>query len=120
MITIKELKEIRESLGLTHIIIFGVDEKGMQHVATHGKTITQAKEASEMGNNLKRHLKWPEKLCNLKPLERICQNCTFWQRGYHRPGDVIESNMHGSCMYSPAKAKRFEQDNACGSFEPRY
>lgn len=118
MITIKEAKQLREKLGYTHLVILGISSDCTQHVTTHGKTSVQAKEAANMGNNLKKYLEWPLNLCNSKPLERICSNCDFWQRGYHRPGDVIQSNMHGKCMFTPETIKRYEQDRACGNFEP--
>jgi hypothetical protein len=118
MISIKEVKQLRENFGFTHLVIFGISNDGKQHVATHGKTAVQAKEAAFMGNNLKKDLGWPSNLCNSKPLERICEYCSYWQRGYHSPGDVIQSNMHGKCLFSPEPIKRFEQDRACINFEP--
>lgn len=118
MIKIEQAKEIREQFNYTHIVILGIDEKGVQHVATHGKSKQNAKEAADMGNNLKQKLNWPSKHCNAKPLERICAHCDFWQRGYHRPGDVIQENQNGKCMYSPDPILRFEKDTACGQFIP--
>jgi hypothetical protein len=118
MISIKEAKQIREKFGFTHIVILGVDEQGNQNVATHGKSRANAKQAADMGNHMKKELHWPVKNCNTKPLERICAHCDFWQRGYHHPGDVIQSNMHGKCMFNPEPIKRYEQDIACGQFLP--
>ena len=118
MISIKEAKQIREQFGFTHIVILGIDEDCKQYVATHGKSRVNSKQAADMGNHMKKELHWPVKDCNAKPLERICQNCSFFQRGYHRPGDVIQSNMHGKCMFNPEPIKRYEQDRACGNFEP--
>jgi len=120
MITIKEAKELRERFGFTHLVILGISSDGTQHVATHGKTNVHAKEAATMGNHLKKELGWPADKCNSKPLERICGNCSFWQRGYHSPGDVIQSNMHGKCMFNPEPIRRYEEDKACGNFEPKY
>jgi len=118
MISIKEVKQIRENFGFTHLVILGISNDGKHHVATHGKTVVQAKEAANIGNQLKKEIGWPQNLCNSKPLERICEHCSFWQRGYHHPGDVIQSNMHGKCMFNPEPTKRYEQDRACGNFEP--
>ncbi len=118
MITIKQTKEIREKLGLNGIVIFGYDENLNQHVASHGKSGLDARQTAKFGNDLKKHLGWPKELCNTKPLERICQNCSFFQRGYHSPGDVIQSNMHGKCMFNPEPIKRHEQDRACAHLEP--
>ncbi len=120
MIPIKKAKQIREDLNLEAVVIYGVDEDGIEHVATHGKTTINAKQAAEIGNGLKKILEWPKNLCNSKPLDRICGNCSFFQRGYHRPGDVIQSNMYGKCMNNPEPIKRFEQDISCGNFEPKY
>ena len=74
-ISIKKVKEIREELQLTHIIIFGIGKDGKQYVATHGKTVKNSKEAAEAGNHLKKMLGWPDNLCKDVPLERICKNC---------------------------------------------
>ena len=87
MIKINEAKEIRDKFNFTHVIIFGIDEDGGQHVATHGKSKINANQAADMGNSLKKEIKWPVKNCNSKPLERICAHCDYWQRGYHRPVD---------------------------------
>lgn len=118
MIKIKEVKEIREKFDFTHIVIFGIDEKGVQHVATHGLSKNDAKQAADMGNQLKKELHWPIKDCNTKPLERICAHCDYWERGYHRPGDVIKENQNGKCMYNPEPVLRFEKDIACREFTP--
>lgn len=56
MIHIEKAKEIREDLKLTHLIIFGVDEKGCQHVATHGKSKRDALLSANMGNHLKKRV----------------------------------------------------------------
>ena len=118
MIDVKAVKQIREQLNLTHIMILGIDYDGEQCVATHGKSVADAKEAAELGNELKKLLEWPDKLCHSKPLERICENCSYFQRGYHRPGDAIQSNMHGQCMAKCDPVNRYEKDRACINFEP--
>ena len=120
MISIKKAKQIREELGLTHLVIFGVTSDGEQHVATHGKSKIHAEEAAVFGNNLKAELHWPMEFRKSKPLERICEHCDYWQRGYHRPGDPIPGNRQGSCLYEPMKVVRYEEDIACTHFEPRY
>jgi len=117
MIKINDVKEIREQFDFTHLVILGIDDDGKQHVATHGKSKFHAKQAADMGNKLKDELHWP-KNCNTKPLERICANCDYWQRGYHRPGDVIKENQNGKCMYNPDPILRLEKDVACGQFIP--
>ena len=61
MISIKRMEELRKELGVTHLILFSIDENGNQNVATHGKSEKQAVEASNYGNNLKKkHLGFPE------------------------------------------------------------
>ena len=118
MISIKEAKQIREQFGFTHLVILGIDEEGKQNVATHGKSRANAKQASDMGNHMKKELHWPVQNCNAKPLERICSHCDYWQRGYHRPGDVIQENQNGKCMFNPESILRYEKDIACSQFLP--
>mgnify|MGYP006921411063 FL=1 len=118
MISINDAKQIREQFGFTHIVILGIDKEGKQNVATHGKSKANAKQAADMGNHLKKELHWPVQNCNAKPLERICSHCDFWQRGYHRPGDVIQENQNGKCMFNPEPILRYEKDIACGQFLP--
>jgi hypothetical protein len=118
MIPIKKVKQIREDLNLSAIVIYGIDAEGREHVSTHGKMRLEASIAAELGNKLKKILDWPANKCNSKPLERICSHCEYWQRGYHRPGDVILANQDGKCLYEPAKVLRYEKDTACGRFEP--
>jgi len=119
-ISIKQTKQIREQLNLRQIIIYGISYTGVKQISTHGKTVIDAKEAAEIGNKIKKEFGWPQAFCNSKPLERICEHCSYFQRGYHHPGDVIQSNMHGKCMFNPESIKRYEQDRACGQFEPAY
>lgn len=118
MISVKEVKKIREQLGLTHIVIFGVSEGGIQHIATHGESKVNAEEAARAGNKLKKSLEWPEGLCKSKPMERICKYCEFWQQEYHRPGDRILDNPVGDCLNNPEKVKRYEKDIACAKLSP--
>lgn len=119
-ISISKAKEIRESLGATHLVIFSVDEDGTQHVATHGQTDKNAAEAAAAGNNLKRALKWDESLCNAKPLERRCENCIYWKADYGAwcfngwSGD----GSSGWCQYDPGKVKTAKGDR-CHNFEPK-
>lgn len=117
-IRIGKVKEIREELDLSHIVIFGISFDGSQQVATHGKTKVNAKEAANAGNKLKSSLGWPDNLCHSKPLERICGNCSFWKMKKIEPGDRIPKPWPGFCYYEPTKVQRFEDDIACGHFEP--
>lgn len=118
MITIDEVKKLREKHEFTHVVVLGIDSDGSQHVATHGKSSANAKQAADLGNQIKRALHWPSVKCNEKPLSRICSNCDYWQRGYHIPGTPIEDNQKGQCMFNPDPIVRFEKDIACGQFLP--
>jgi len=119
-ISIAEAKRIREEHGLTHIVIFGVSLDGQQHVTTHGKTQTNAKEAADAGNRLKSSLGWPENLCKEKPIPRVCRNCAFWKadRGYWSfncgwSGDGTK----GFCHLEPKSIPK-NHDDLCRHFEP--
>ena len=116
-IPIKRIKQLREEYGFTHLVILGIGADG-QHVATHGKTQKHANEAANMGNHLKRELSWPAEMCNAKPLERKCENCSFWQRKKLDHSYRIPENWPGKCMFKPDPLVRYEQDIACGNFEP--
>lgn len=117
MITIKETKEFREKFNLTHIVILGISEDGSQHVSTHGKTESNAKEAAKLGNELKEKLNWPKNLCNSKPLSRICENCSFYKYPSHR--DITYGD-EGKCMVEPKQITRNRNAIACKFFEPKY
>lgn len=118
-ISIKKIKEIRENLDLTHLVIFGIDSTGEHHVATHGRSRIHAIEAAEMGNSLKEELEWAKALCRSRPLDRICEHCDFWQ--YHKiePGDRVPENLPGECLFEPDKHARRAKDRACSCFEPK-
>ena len=113
MISIRRLAEIREELNVTHLILFSIDENGVQNVATHGKSEKQAIEAAEMGNKLKMELGWNKHL-NTRPVERKCINCDYFQM------------KHGIgytpcyCNFSIKSIEISEDKNACGNFLSRY
>lgn len=113
MISIKRLAELREELGVTHLILFSIDENGNQNVATHGKSEMHAVEAAEYGNKLKKQLGWDKHL-NTKPLERKCVNCDFYER---IPGFGYTPEY---CCFSVPKQSIGEGRKACGNFVPRY
>jgi hypothetical protein len=114
-IRISEVKRIREELNMTHLIIFAIDDKNNYHVATHGKTRIQAKQAAKAGNILKKQLGFPDDLCKSEPLERICGNCDYWKR-LRLPGYPIEE--YGKCYYEINQIDRNEKNKACHNFEP--
>ncbi len=114
MISIKKMAELRKELGVTHLVLFSIDENGNQNVATHGKSEHQAVEASKYGNNLKKYLGFPEKMCNIKIAERICENCEYFKygRGF---GHVSQT-----CYIDKlSTGVRFDRV-ACSRFIPKY
>jgi hypothetical protein len=118
MIPVKRAKQIREEFGFTHLIIFGLSKDNVQYVATHGATVTQAKEAANLGNNLKRSMGWPEYECKAKPLVRKCEVCTYWKRKKIDNSSRIPEDWPGNCMFNPEPAFRYAEDRACNHFEP--
>lgn len=119
-IKISQAKDVRQQLGLTHVVIFGVDASGASHVATHGETQRYAREAAKAGNNLKAALGWPADLCKASPLPRICANCVFFKpdygvwcfNGWSGDGST------GHCLVEPS-ATRVGKDSGCRHFEPK-
>jgi hypothetical protein len=70
-IPISAAKKISTDYDCPEVVIFAYDPKnGDQHVTTYGKMLDQCKDAAKAGNYLKRHLGWPEELCNSKPLRQ--------------------------------------------------
>lgn len=111
-ISIAQAKQVREQLGLTKLVLFGVDADGTTHVATHGQTEADAKDAADAGNWLKRELHWSEGKCNSKPLERICSNCA-----YHKPDPM--GMAAALCLVEPKPVNRHGSYHACRHFEPK-
>jgi hypothetical protein len=67
-IPIKAAKQISNDSGYPEVVIFAYDPtSGKQHVTTYGQTVEQCIEAAKAGNYLKKHLGWPEDLCNAQP-----------------------------------------------------
>ena len=120
-ISIGTAKEIREQIGASHLVIFAVASDGTQHVATHGDTERNAREAAEAGNNLKRALGWDNSLCNAKPLERKCKNCTFYEADYgtYCMNGWSKNGDSGFCQLEPVKTT-VDAEQKCRYFEPRY
>ncbi len=105
-IPIATVKAWREQIGATHLVVFAIGKNGTQHVATHGKTEQNAKEAADAGNKLKTALGWPNNLCNEKPLKRICKNCFFYS-----------PNME-SCFRDASAIRRVLETDSCTLFDP--
>jgi hypothetical protein len=67
-IPIAAAKGIANDYAWPEVVIFAYDpESGDQHVTTYGKSYAQCVDAARAGNYLKKHLGWPEELCNSKP-----------------------------------------------------
>jgi len=118
-IKISELSGFRESIGMTHIVVFAVDAGGRQYVATHGETEKHAHEAASAGNNLKKSLSWPDNVCNSKPLERICKNCTYYKpdRGVYCANGWSGDGENGKCLIQPVEVHK-TSNSKCSNFEP--
>lgn len=117
-IPIATVKEMRERLGATHLVLFAVDADG-QHVATHGESEQHAREAAKAGNKLKSALGWPEDLCATNPLPRICKNCVFFKpdHGMWCFNGWSGDGSSGHCLVEPG-VKRVGADHGCRHFEP--
>ena len=120
-IKISQIKRWREEIGATHIVVFACDKDGMQHVATHGKSEINAKEAVDAGNNLKTALGWSAKMCNTNPLERICINCTFYDPDYgiHCFNGWSRDGKDGKCLRNSDVRPYTRSKDKCSSFEPK-
>jgi hypothetical protein len=119
-IPIQTVKEIREQLGLTHVVILGLEPDGTQHVATHGETEAQARQAAEAGNKLKASLGWPESLCKSKPVARQCANCVFFRPDYgiHCVNGWSGDGSRGDCLVEPG-VRRVAKEHSCMHFSPK-
>ena len=111
-ISIKTAKEIREQLDMACLVIFSVDHDGVQHVATHGDTEIDAKQAADFGDNIKSVLNWDSSKRNQEPLERICGNCSYceWFNGC--------SSKYHLCMIERKSVEIKCDRRACRHFEP--
>lgn len=119
-IEIAQAKEIRERFGLTHLVMFGVDADGKQHVATHGETEHHAYEAAKAGNKLKAALGWPSDLCQTRPLPRTCGNCVFYKPDYGMWcfNGWSDDGSRGHCLVEPS-VTRVGKEHGCRHFEPK-
>ncbi len=119
-ISIAEAKSIREQLGLTHLVIWGVDQKGIQHVATHGESEIDAVGAAVVGNQIKTMLGWDESLCKPKPMPRTCGNCCYFERDYGTfcVNGWSQDGRSGKCLSEPT-ARRTEEQHGCRYFSPK-
>lgn len=118
-IEISQIKKWREQIDASIIVVFAITKDGMQHVATHGETAKNAKEAAQWGNSLKKTMNWPDKLCHEEPLERICKNCTYYKADYgiHCFNGWTGDGSNGFCLYENPRLNTMA-DNKCARFEP--
>jgi hypothetical protein len=67
-IPIEAAKRISTDYDWPEVVVFAYDPvSGDQHVTTFGRTLDNCIDACKAGNHLKKHLGWPEELCNSKP-----------------------------------------------------
>ena len=120
-IKINAAKEIADEYGWPVVVIFAADYDGQQHVTTYGTTNLDSKNAAKAGNNLKKSLGWPENLCQSVPVERICENCRFYDPDYgiHCFNGWSGDGSSGWCLVEPGKEKREGKNVACRFFEGR-
>ena len=119
-VSIKQAKELRESIGATHVVVYAVMPDGEQCVSTHGGTARQARQAADAGNRLKAALGWPDDLCRSKPVARECRNCVFWEveRGIFCVNGWTGDGRSGDCRLEPRTVRR-SADAMCIHFEAR-
>ena len=118
-ISISKAKAIRTDVGASQIVIFTIYADGEQHVATHGLTVKDAREAAALGNKLKKAMGWPPDLCRSQPLARVCKNCHFYKPDYgiHCINGWSGDGSSGFCKYEP-RTTPVSADQGCGHFEP--
>lgn len=67
-IPITVAKKIAVELGYSQVIIHAWDsETGVNSVCTYGKTLADCDNAAKGGNFLKKHLGFPEEMCDTVP-----------------------------------------------------
>jgi hypothetical protein len=67
-IPIAAAKRISKEYDVPIVIVFAIDPAtNAQHVTTFGDTIVNCAAAARGGNELKKHLGWPEGQCNAEP-----------------------------------------------------
>ena len=118
-IEIFAVKGWREQIDATHLVVFAVDREGNQHVATHGESEQDAREAAKAGNKLKVGLGWPEDLCRAKPLPRICKNCIWYKPDYglHCANGWTGDGSSGHCQYDRTR-RAVTAAEKCADLEP--
>ena len=94
---------------------------GVMHVATHGETVKQAREAATAGNNLKGALGWPLDKCHDNPLPRVHENCHYYEKdwGIHCFNGWSGDGTSGHCHLEPKKVWMKGEETACMYFEPK-
>jgi hypothetical protein len=64
---IKAARDVCRAYGLRQVILVALDNDGIAHVVTYGVTLEDCALAAGSGNNLKRHMGFPEAACNAVP-----------------------------------------------------
>lgn len=109
-----------EGLGARAVVIFALDDQGNQHVATHGRSRSDAREAAKAGNRLKEALQWPASLLTAEPVPRLCKNYDFFTEdwGVFTATGWTGDGSSGRCDHLPA-GKMTRADRFCSFFVPK-
>ena len=85
-IPIDAAKRFAEEQKCSEVIIIARDFNGDSHVVTYGQTETDCALAAEAGNNIKRIMGWPEKLCKTAPvrIKKAAKELNKWK---DKPGE---------------------------------
>jgi len=71
-IPVTAVKEFGNKVDYDHVIVLAYDSKtNTECVTTWGKDAAQCEAAAYTGNEIKKALGWPAKLCNAKPARQI-------------------------------------------------
>lgn len=74
-IPISAAKRLADQLGLRQVIIIAQNaDDDTVHVVTYGQSLEDCCLAAESGNNLKRHMGWPETECQSMPTRMTKRN----------------------------------------------
>jgi hypothetical protein len=113
-IPIKKVKQIREMLKATQVVIYAVGDNSEMCVATHGRSEKDARIAAEIGNFIKKNVGFPDYLCHAQPLARKCSNCEF----FTGDAQLLREGQPGECQLEPTVIPKWPADK-CQHFEPK-
>ena len=114
-IKISRERKIAEECNCDGVIIYGWHRDGSQHVTTFGRTINDSRAMANIGNHMKKELKWDDALCHAEPTEHICGNCSYFKSKRDFYNDFRLEG--GLCFYEIDKKERGYDWRACHNFE---